>query len=102
MAKTHVVHVHKRKDGSTATMKEDQRLASLAPNERRAVEEAFGALAIKERELRVMRAGYNSVWMELRERYKLPAEFSYDFKEGIVRLKGTASNGGGASSMKEK
>lgn len=63
-------------------------LATLTPAEQRAIKTAATLVNTKDQELRVMRAGLNAIWLEIRQTYDLPESFRYDEATGNVTAHG--------------
>ena len=89
---THINRDKKTKKVTQTVEKKSRRkalkvLAQLSAEEQRAIRECTAAVQYKERELRIMKAGMNSVWQEIVGDYDLPEFFDYDYATGIVKEK---------------
>ncbi len=54
----------------------------------RAVDDIRTEVNTRSRQLGVIEAGYNALIMDMREKYKLPEEYSVDLKSGKLGAKG--------------
>ena len=59
-------------------------LAVLDDTERQLITSGGSALALMEVQLRLARTGQNAVWTDMRDKYELPPEFTWDPATGEI------------------